>query len=83
MKNLYIWTIITISFVVSPYVAHKIHATCNNPHHKHVNRQAINCTYSQKDLKRIMTENKERYCKNCENQTCFYCGCPVDDHSAQ
>jgi len=81
MKHIRIWIIIIISCVVSPYLAHQIQATCTNVHHSHAHKNVVNCTYSQKDLNRILMQNKERYCKNCENQTCFYCGCPVADHS--
>jgi hypothetical protein len=82
MKQIHIWMLILISFVISPYVAEKIHATCTNDHHNHAHKNAVNCAYSQKDLNRILTENKERYSKHCENKTCFYCGCPVADHSS-
>jgi hypothetical protein len=83
MKHIHIWIIILISLVVSPYLAHQIQATCTHENRKHAHRHVSNCTYSQKDLNRILAANKDRYCKYCEDQTCFYCGCPVADHSAQ
>jgi hypothetical protein len=80
MKRIHIWIIVTISLVISPYVAHKVHANCSHENHQHVDRQVINCAYSRTDLQRILAENKERYAKNYEDQTCFYCGCPIDEH---
>lgn len=83
MKKIKIWIIITISCVMSPYLAHKVHATCLTQNNKHPHKHVVNCTYSQKDLNRILATNKDRYCTHCENKTCFYCGCPIIEHSKE
>jgi len=82
MKKIKIWLIIGISCIASPYLAHKIHASCSAQNSKNTRKHVINCTYSQKDLTRILATNKDRYLTHCENKTCFYCGCPVADHSS-
>lgn len=82
MKRIRIWLALAISLIISPYIAHQINATCCRENRKHIHRHVTNCTYSQKDLLRILSENKDRYCEHCKNKTCFYCGCPIAEHSA-
>ena len=80
MRQIKIWIIIAVSCIASPYLAHKMHAICNTQNDKGY-KSVNNCAYSQKELKRILGTNKDRYAAHCKDKTCFYCGCSVEDHS--
>lgn len=80
MKRLKSWILIATSLIVSPYLAHKIQASCAHENRHFGHKHAGNCTYSQKDLTRMLEAHKERYGKHCQDQTCFYCASPIADH---
>jgi len=54
-----------------------LETTCKRKHKEHADKHIIRCTYSQTDLARAHNKTPDR----CSEHTCFYCGCPKDEHS--
>lgn len=61
-----------------------IHAVCNKQLNEHKDKKIANCWYSQKDLERIRQKDAERYKQmGISENTCFYCGCDVAEHTEE
>ncbi len=56
---------------------------CNQHDNQHCDKQIVNCPYTQEDIYRGFSKNTR--CYQCEERRkqCFYCGCPIAEHTKQ
>jgi|GEM_PF-1893361 len=80
MKYAFISIFLASLFFISCY------ALCTRPNHQHVNKEITRCRYIQDDIREAQYDRDAR--RNHENpryqpdaNACFYCGCPIGDHT--
>lgn len=54
---------------------------CTRPHRKHSDIHVYRCNYYQEDIYRAYC--KKPHCYGCTERCkeCFFCGCPIDQHT--
>lgn len=75
-----------ISFLL--FYAVSAFALCTRPNHQHVFPEVTRCSYTQEDIRRALLDqdakrNHETPRYAPDSGSCFYCGCPIGDHTPE
>jgi hypothetical protein len=54
---------------------------CNRTDHAHRNQNVVHCPYQQEDIFRCYREKTGCYKKEQRRKECFFCGCPIEEHT--
>ena len=72
-----------IIFLIFLSCALNTRAKCHRSDYAHATENIMRCTYHQEDIYRCYTKKTGVY-KECERRKeCFFCGCPIEEHSKQ
>lgn len=73
MKKLVLFLLMGTSF---------IEGICKREDHHHRDANVMRCNYYQEDIYRCYTKKINCYASAQRRKECYYCGCPITEHSS-